>query len=128
MSSYYLLLDVHSFPKNYWRLCALKDESRKNTINLTELEQSLSCPDTQINTTGLVELDIWTFSPWLFARLVSQVPMVTNGGAHKFNKNDNNWRHKHFEPQRVDVVVPSISILGLDNLSAFARAHSLKVT
>ena len=39
---------------------------------------------------------------------VSQVPMVTNGGAHKFNKNENNWLHKHFEPQQVDVVVSSI--------------------
>ena len=34
--------------------------------------------------------------------------MATNGGAHKFNKNENNWRHKHFEPQQVDVVVSSI--------------------
>ena len=25
------------------------------------------------------------------------------GGAHKFNKNDNNWLHKHFEPQQVDL-------------------------
>ena len=23
--------------------------------------------------------------------------MATNGGAHKFNENDNNWLHKHFE-------------------------------
>ena len=23
--------------------------------------------------------------------------MTTNGGAHKFNKNENNWLHKHFE-------------------------------
>ena len=38
----------------------------------------------------------------------SQVPMVTNGGAHKFNKNENNWFHKHLEPQQVDVVVSSI--------------------
>ena len=34
--------------------------------------------------------------------------MATNGGAHKFNKNENNWLHKHFEPQQVDVVVSSI--------------------
>ena len=39
---------------------------------------------------------------------VSQVPMATNGGAHKFHKNENNWLHKHFEPQQVDVVVSSI--------------------
>ena len=39
---------------------------------------------------------------------VSQVPMATNGGAHKFNKNENNWLHEHFEPQQVDVVVSSI--------------------
>ena len=37
--------------------------------------------------------------------------MATNGGAHKFNKNDNNWLHKHFEPQQVDAIVSSISIL-----------------
>ena len=40
----------------------LKDESGKNTINLTELELSL-IPATKINTIGVVELDIWTFSP-----------------------------------------------------------------
>ena len=34
--------------------------------------------------------------------------MATNGGAHKFNKNENIWLHKHFEPQQVDVVVSSI--------------------
>ena len=51
--------------------------------------------------------------------------MTTNGSAHKFNKNHNNWLHKHFEPQQVDVVVSSISILGLDSLSAFARTHPL---
>ena len=56
---------------------------------------------------------------------VSQVPMTTNGGAHKFNKNDNNWLHTHFEPQQVDVVVSSIEILALDSLSAFARNHPL---
>ena len=40
---------------------------------------------------------------------VSQVPMTTNGGAHKFNKNENNyWLHAHFEPQQVDVLVSSI--------------------
>ena len=39
---------------------------------------------------------------------VSQVPMATNGGAHKCNKYENNWLHKHFEPQQVDVVVSSI--------------------
>ena len=49
--------------------------------------------------------------------------MTTNGGAHKFNKNENNWAHKHFEPQQVDVDVSSISILALD--SAFARHHPL---
>ena len=38
---------------------------------------------------------------------VSQFPMATNGSAHKFNKNENNWLHTHFEPQQVDVVVPS---------------------
>ena len=43
--------------------------------------------------------------------------MATNGGAHKFNKNDTNWLHKHFEPQQVDVVVSSISILGMGSLS-----------
>ena len=53
--------------------------------------------------------------------------MATNGGAHKFNKNDNNWLHKHFELQQVDVVVSSISILGLDSLSAFHRTHSLRL-
>ena len=36
--------------------------------------------------------------------------MATNGGAHKFNKNENNWLRKYFEPQQVDVVVSSISI------------------
>ena len=49
--------------------------------------------------------------------------MATNGGAHKFNKNDNNWLHKHFEPQQVDVVVSSISKQGLESLSAFPRTH-----
>ena len=39
-------------------ISSLKDESGKNTINLTELEQSLS-PDTKINTIGVVELDTW---------------------------------------------------------------------
>ena len=34
--------------------------------------------------------------------------MATNGGAHKFNNNENNWLHNHFEPQQVDVVVSSI--------------------
>ena len=34
--------------------------------------------------------------------------MATNGGAHKFVKNENNWLHKHFDPQQVDVVVSSI--------------------
>ena len=34
--------------------------------------------------------------------------MVTNGGAHKLNENDNNWLPKHFEPQQVDVVVSSM--------------------
>ena len=33
--------------------------------------------------------------------------MVTNDGAHKFNIKENNWLHKHFEPQQVDVVVSS---------------------
>ena len=56
---------------------------------------------------------------------VSQVPLATNGGGHRFNKNDNNWLHKHFEPEQVDVVVSSISILGLESLSAFARIHPL---
>ena len=51
--------------------------------------------------------------------------MATNGGAHKFNKNENNWLHKHFEPQQVDVVMSSIQILALDSLSAFARTHPL---
>ena len=59
---------------------------------------------------------------------VSQVPMATNGGAHKFNKNDNNWPHKPFEPQQVDVVLSSISILGLASLSAFSRNHPLIYT
>ena len=38
----------------------LKDESGKNTINLTELEQSLSCllAVTKVYTIGVVELDI----------------------------------------------------------------------
>ena len=36
--------------------------------------------------------------------------MATNGGVHKFNKNENNWLHKHFKPQQVDVVVSSIYI------------------
>ena len=48
--------------------------------------------------------------------------MAINGGPHKFNKNANNWLHKHFEPQQVDVVVSSISILALDSLSAFAQS------
>ena len=39
---------------------------------------------------------------------VSQVPMATNGGAHKFNKNENNWLHKHLELQQVDAVVSCI--------------------
>ena len=52
------------------------------------------------------------YSPYL-----SQVPMATNGGAHKFNKNDINWQ--------VDVFVSSISILGLESLSAFPRTHPL---
>ena len=51
--------------------------------------------------------------------------MATNGGAHRFTKNENNWLHKHFEPQEVDVVVSSISILGLECLSAYARTHPL---
>ena len=34
--------------------------------------------------------------------------MATNGGARKFNKNKNNWLHKHFEHQQVDVVVSSL--------------------
>ena len=34
--------------------------------------------------------------------------MAINGGTHKFNKNENNWPHKYFEPQQVDVVVSSI--------------------
>ena len=51
--------------------------------------------------------------------------MATNGGTHKFNKNDNNWLHKHFEPQQVDVVVSSISILGLESLSACPQTHPL---
>ena len=51
--------------------------------------------------------------------------MATNGGAHKFKKSDNNWLHKHFEPQQVDVAVASISILGLESLSAFLRTHHL---
>ena len=50
--------------------------------------------------------------------------MTTNGGAHKFNKNENNWPHKHFEPQQVDVAVSSIQILALDSLSTFARTLS----
>ena len=53
--------------------------------------------------------------------------MTTNGGAHKFKKNDNNWFHKHSEPQQVDVVVSSIPILGLESLSAFPGTHPLKV-
>ena len=36
--------------------------------------------------------------------------MATNGGTHKCNKNENNWSHKHFEPQQVDVVVSCIYI------------------
>ena len=50
--------------------------------------------------------------------------MATNGGTHKFNKNENNWLHKHFEPQQVDVVV---SCIALDSLSTFARTHPLIV-
>ena len=50
--------------------------------------------------------------------------MATNGSTHKFNKNDNNWLHKHFEAQQVDVVVSSISILGL---SAFPQTYPLKM-
>ena len=53
--------------------------------------------------------------------------MASNGGAHKFNKNENNWLHKHFEPQQVDVVVSSTSILALDSLTAFARSHPLTI-
>ena len=45
--------------------------------------------------------------------------MATNGGTHKFNKNDNNWLHKYFEPQQVDVVI---------NLSVFAQTHPLTHT
>ena len=52
--------------------------------------------------------------------------MTTNGGAHKFNKNENNWLHKHFEPQQIDVVVSSLLILALASLSAFARTHPLR--
>ena len=60
---------------------------------------------------------------------VSHVPVATNGGAHKFTKNDNNWLHKQFEPQQVDVVVSSISILygapegscEIHNITAFPR-------
>ena len=43
----------------------------------------------------------------------------------KFNKNENNWLHKHFEPQQVDVVVSSIQILALESLIAFARTPPL---
>ena len=57
---------------------------------------------------------------------VSQVPMATNGGAHKFNKNEKNWPHLHFEPQQVDVVVSSIAILGRESLSAFPQTHPLR--
>ena len=53
--------------------------------------------------------------------------MATNGGAHKFNKNDNDWLHKHFEPQQVDAVVSSISIPSLKSLSAFPRTHPLRI-
>ena len=52
--------------------------------------------------------------------------MAINGGAHKFNKNVNNWLQKHFEPQQVDVVVSSMSILGLESLSAFPPTDTLK--
>ena len=40
--------------------------------------------------------------------------MATNGDAHTFNKNDNNWLHKHFEPQQVGVVVSSLETLALE--------------
>ena len=56
---------------------------------------------------------------------VPQVPMATNCSTHKFNKNDNNWLHKDFEPQQVAVVVSSISILALDSRSAFTWSHPL---
>ena len=52
--------------------------------------------------------------------------MATNGGAHKFDKNENNWLHKHFEPQQVDVVVSSIYILALDSLECICRDSSFK--
>ena len=104
-------------------------------INLTELEQSLNCLMTPRLTqcAGQGMGRTLTLPPTrphksiivLRSPCVSQVPMATNGGAHKFKKNDNNWLHKHFEPQQVDVVVFSISILGLDSLIAFARTHPL---
>ena len=53
--------------------------------------------------------------------------MATNGGAQMYNKNENNWLHKHFEPEQVDVVVSSISILGLQRLSALPWAHPLNL-
>ena len=66
-------------------------------------------------------------SPWVSqSRAVRRDgPIATNGGTHKLNKNDNIWLHKYVEPERVDVVVCSISILGLDSLNAFARIHPL---
>ena len=50
--------------------------------------------------------------------------MATNVGGHKYSKNYNNWLHKHFEPQQVDVVVSSISMLGLElNLANFLTLY-----
>ena len=46
----------------------LKDESGKNMINLTVTAILQLSPD-KFNTIGFIELDIWTFFPWLFARL-----------------------------------------------------------
>ena len=47
---------------------------------------------------------------------LSQVSMATNGGAHKFNKNENNWLYKHFEPQQIDV---ELCVFYIDRLLAF---------
>ena len=49
--------------------------------------------------------------------------MSTDGGTHELNKNNN--LHSYFELQQRDVYVSSISILGMNSLSAFARTHPL---
>ena len=53
----------------------LKDESGKNMITLTKLQQSLSCLLTLKLTLHLVELEIWAFVLQLFARSAVSTPL-----------------------------------------------------